>query len=88
MANTETSAESQVRVGVGVFVYNDEGSFIVGKRMGSHGAGRLFNRIHHRHLTVFSHIVQARGHCQVGTLNLASHSRLVQCVKFSRRPAS
>src|SRR5271154_6870357 len=31
---------------------------------------------------------QALGHCQAATSTLASHSRLVRCVKFSRRPAS
>ena len=31
--------EAKVRVGVGVFVFNSAGSFIVGKRKGSHGAG-------------------------------------------------
>ncbi|KAI4518703.1 hypothetical protein K523DRAFT_248594 [Schizophyllum commune Tattone D] len=32
-------SEPQVRVGVGVFVTNQSGQFIIGKRKGSHGAG-------------------------------------------------
>jgi 8-oxo-dGTP diphosphatase len=40
MAAAKTRMGEQVRVGVGVFVFNDAGSFVVGKRMGSHGAGK------------------------------------------------
>jgi hypothetical protein len=43
MADTKTRVRQQVRVGVGVFVFNDAGSFVMGKRMGSHGAGRSLN---------------------------------------------
>ena len=32
---------AQVRVGVGVFVFNTVGAFIMGKRKGSHGAGKF-----------------------------------------------
>jgi 8-oxo-dGTP diphosphatase len=39
MAAMKAAIEAQVRVGVGVFVFNHEGSFVMGKRMGSHGAG-------------------------------------------------
>src|SRR5271155_3876700 len=35
---------AQVRVGVGVFVLNATGAFIMGKRKGSHGAGTSFKR--------------------------------------------
>ncbi|KAH7917817.1 hypothetical protein BV22DRAFT_1100824 [Leucogyrophana mollusca] len=31
--------DTQVRVGVGVFVLNERGQFVLGKRKGSHGAG-------------------------------------------------
>jgi hypothetical protein len=37
---------AQVRVGVGVFVFNAAGAFIMGKRKGSHGAGTSFKAIH------------------------------------------
>src|SRR5436309_1031409 len=36
---------AQVRVGVGVFVFNAAGAFIMGKRKGSHGAGIYFQAI-------------------------------------------
>jgi 8-oxo-dGTP diphosphatase len=39
MTAMKAATEAQVRVGVGVFVFNNEGSFLMGKRMGSHGAG-------------------------------------------------
>jgi hypothetical protein len=37
---------AQVRVGVGVFVFNAVGAFIMGKRKGSHGAGTSSKAIH------------------------------------------
>lgn len=37
---------AQVRVGVGVFVFNAAGAFIMGKRKGSHGAGTSIKSIH------------------------------------------
>jgi hypothetical protein len=90
MPPKSSQPEAQVRVGVGVFVFNDQGSFVLGKRMGSHGAGTLFKAmyIHFYYRTNFLYAVQAHGHCQAATSILGSHSRLVQCGKFLKRLAS
>lgn len=38
-----TNSIMEPKVGVGVFILNSEGKFIIGKRKGSHGAGMLFH---------------------------------------------
>lgn len=38
-------AAKNARVGVGVFILNDKNQFIIGKRKGSHGAGKFESSI-------------------------------------------
>ncbi len=46
MVVTGATMDPHVRVGVGVFVLNSAGHFIMGKRKGSHGAGKLEHSLH------------------------------------------
>src|SRR5277367_6546019 len=54
---------AQVRVGVGVFVFNAAGAFIMGERKGSHGAGTSFKdiHVHFYYYTAFLHAVRHLG---------------------------
>ena len=54
-------AAPQVRVGVGVFVFNAAGAFIMGKRKGSHGAGRLFKAKIHPFLLLYTSLTYRLG---------------------------
>ena len=84
------------RIGVGVFVVNPEGKFVLGKRKGSHGAGQYSTT---PFLTIvissnnegksLSHllIIQAHGPYQEGTLTLASPSKPAQSANFSKKLA-
>ena len=53
---------AQVRVGVGVFVFNSAGGFIIGKRKGSHGASESFKAINIHFLLLYSSLT-----CDPGT---------------------
>lgn len=73
---------SQVRVGIGIFVFNAQNKFILGERTGSHGAGMYRMRSIAAHsltanqaLTLFRAVISRS----------ANRSRNAQLARYSRR---
>lgn len=88
-----TEMTSQVRVGVGCFLFNSKLEFVVGVRKGSHGAGApgpslLTQCPTSASLCSLSLHLKGRSSFQAGTSKSASRPRRARCARSPRRRVS